>query len=142
MLDVKSAGKGFLPPRLTHAELAQIVSPADGLVVFCTDCSSTGQGALAMYMNGRWHTLSSNCLLPLPPVAGTHIPSYNQIVWNWNPVADASGYRWNTFNSFATATELGTATTYTEVSLACSLAYNRYIWAYNSCGNSTPVILT
>lgn len=141
ILDVKSSTKGFLPPRMTHADLAAIESPAEGLVVFCTNCAQNGLGALAMFMDGRWHTLSSNCLVPSPSTAGTHIPSYNQIVWNWTPVADAAGYRWSTINSFATATEMGTSTSYTEISLACSTAYTRYIWAYNSCGISGVLML-
>jgi uncharacterized protein (TIGR02145 family) len=36
---------------------------------------------------------------------------------------------------------MGTATTKTETGLACITAYTRYAWAYNACGNSTPVAL-
>jgi len=42
MLDVKSNSKGFLPPRMTHAELNAIVNPATGLIVYCTDCGENG----------------------------------------------------------------------------------------------------
>ena len=38
MLDVKSTNQGFLPPRMTRVELNAIITPADGLIVFCTDC--------------------------------------------------------------------------------------------------------
>lgn len=34
MLDVKSTSKGFLPPRLTQPQMAQIINPADGLMVY------------------------------------------------------------------------------------------------------------
>ncbi|MFT6338199.1 MAG: hypothetical protein ACI86M_003054 [Saprospiraceae bacterium] len=37
MLDVKSSNKGFLPPRMTAAEIGNIVSPANGLMVYNTD---------------------------------------------------------------------------------------------------------
>jgi uncharacterized protein (TIGR02145 family) len=36
---------------------------------------------------------------------------------------------------------MGTATANTETGLTCNTAYTRYIWAYNSCGNSMSVIL-
>ena len=35
-LDVSSTTKGFLPPRLTQAQILEIASPASGLIVFCT----------------------------------------------------------------------------------------------------------
>ena len=60
MLDVKSSGKGFLPPRMTHAEMATISAPADGLVVYCSDCGLNGLGALTMFMYGQWYTLGAS----------------------------------------------------------------------------------
>ena len=39
MLDVKSTDKGFLPPRMTEFQMNAIVSPPEGLMIFCTDCS-------------------------------------------------------------------------------------------------------
>ncbi|MDD7886276.1 FISUMP domain-containing protein [Flavivirga sp. 57AJ16] len=41
-LDVSSTNKGFLPPRLTETQMNGIVSPAEGLIVFCSDCSPKG----------------------------------------------------------------------------------------------------
>lgn len=37
MLDVKSSDKGILIPRMTEHEIASIISPADGLLAYCTD---------------------------------------------------------------------------------------------------------
>lgn len=37
-LDVSSTSKGFLPPRMTIVQRNGILSPALGLVIFCTDC--------------------------------------------------------------------------------------------------------
>jgi hypothetical protein len=37
VLDVASTTQGFLPPRMTNAQRTAIVSPAVGLIVYCTD---------------------------------------------------------------------------------------------------------
>jgi hypothetical protein len=36
---------------------------------------------------------------------------------------------------------MGTTTTKTETGLTCGTTYTRYVWAYNNCGNSTPLTL-
>lgn len=41
-LDVNSTTKGLLPPRMTQAQMNAIASPADGLMVYCTDCNPRG----------------------------------------------------------------------------------------------------
>ena len=142
MLDVKSTSKGFLPPRMNHAELNAIPSPADGLIVYCTDCGLNGLGALSLFMVGKWYTLSINTPIPMSPDAATHIASDTQIVWNWNVAAGALGYKWNTTLDYCTAADLGLATTKTETGLTCGINCTRYVWAYNSSGNSIPLTLT
>ena len=88
-------------------------------------------------------TLNQTTLInPSSPVAGTHTPSPTQIIWNWNTVPNATGYKWNTTNDYTTATDMGTAVTKTETGLTCNTAYTRYAWAYNTCGNSTPLSLS
>ena len=42
-----------------------------------------------------------------PPAAGVHVPSLTQIVWKWNSVAGATGYKWSTTNDFTTAIDMG-----------------------------------
>ena len=69
MLDVKSTVKGLLPPRMTHAELNAIVDPANGLIVYCTDCGPDGLGSLLIDMAGEWHALDINCMNPISPAA-------------------------------------------------------------------------
>ena len=41
-LDVTSTTKGFLPPRMTLTQMNAINSPATGLMVYCTDCTTEG----------------------------------------------------------------------------------------------------
>lgn len=38
-LEVASTTKGFLPPRMTNAQKNAIIDPAEGLIVYCTDCN-------------------------------------------------------------------------------------------------------
>lgn len=95
----------------------------------------------AQSAGGCWGTQGSATVSilssPSAPTATTHTPSATQIVWNWNSVAGASGYKWNTINDYASATDLGNVLTKTETGLVCETSYTRYIWAYNACGNST-----
>lgn len=51
MLDVKSTTKGFLPPRMDVTQRDAIVSPATGLIIFCSDCG--GADGQPQYYNGR-----------------------------------------------------------------------------------------
>ena len=141
-LDVKFSNKGLLPPRMTHTQLNAISGPADGLIVYCMDCGSNGSGTLTLFMAGTWYSISANCMNPIAPSSSTHVPSQNQVVWNWNAVANATGYKWNTTNNFATAIDMGANITKTETGLNCITSYSRYIWAYSACGTSVVTTLT
>lgn len=68
------------------------------------------------------------------PAAGTHVPSQAQVVWNWNTVSGATGYKWSTGNVYSGATDQGNVLTKTETGLTCNTAYTRYVWAYNASG--------
>lgn len=58
-LDVTSVdnNKGLLPPRMTMAQRNAIASPAEGLIISCTDCSVKG---LHQYINGAWQAMTSS----------------------------------------------------------------------------------
>ena len=79
--------------------------------------------------------------IPNAPDSGTHVPSGTQIIWNWAPVTGATGYKWNTTNDYATATDMGTDTSKTETGLIKHAAYTRFVWAYNTCGHSPATTL-
>ncbi|WP_396185930.1 FISUMP domain-containing protein [Flavobacterium sp.] len=54
MLDVSSTSKGFLPPRMTYEQKTAISSPAAGLMVWCTNCGTSGE---MQFFNGtNWVT--------------------------------------------------------------------------------------
>jgi len=142
ILDVKSTSKGLLPPRMTYDQLKVITSPANGLMVFCTDCGPDGLGTVAFHSNGVWFYFDANRIIPLPPAQGTHVSSKTQIIWNWNASAEATGYKWNTSDNFETATDLGNVTTKTETGLDCETNFTKYIWAYNNLGHSGSATFT
>jgi hypothetical protein len=136
-LDVKFTNKGFLLPRMTLEQRNAIASPANGLMVICTDCGTIG--AICIYLSGNW--VSVTLCNPPNPAAGTHVPSESQIIWNWNAAPNATGYKWNTTNNYNTATDMGTNTSKTETGLTGGSNYTRYIWAYNTCGVSAATTL-
>ncbi len=55
MLELNSTTSGFLPPRMTYSERDAINSPAEGLIIFCTNCIVKG---LNQYINGVWQTMT------------------------------------------------------------------------------------
>ncbi|MEI6434398.1 MAG: DUF1566 domain-containing protein [Bacteroidota bacterium] len=107
----------------------------------------TSNGAVFVSAYGKcWRSLGSYLginLLPLPanPVAGIHAPFQNQIIWNWNTVRGATGYKFNTVKDYSAATDLGTAVAKTETGLTSNTSYTRYVWAYFACGNSSATII-
>ena len=138
MLDVKSTTAGVLLPRLTLDQRNAIASPAEGLMVFCTDCGSNG--TLSIYSNSSWRTFSP-CTSPLPvPTENTITPG--QVIWKWNAVSGATGYKWGTTMSYSAATDMGSATSKTETGIVCGSTYSRYLWTYNTCGVSDMTILS
>jgi len=138
MLEVKSTTKGLLPPRMTTAERDLIQNPATGLQIF-----NTTTNCVEVYIYGIWQQMFCGvCPAPNPPTEGTHSPSATEIIWNWNSVAGADGYKWNTQNNYVAATDLGNTTTVTQTGLTCNTPYTIYVWAYNACGNSITLTLT
>ena len=70
-------------------------------------------------------------------------PTANQIVWKWKAYHEATGYKWNSTNDYATATDIGSELTYTQTGLTGATKYNAYVWVTTDCGYSqTPAILT
>jgi hypothetical protein len=112
-------------------------------VAFGTISGSIAVSEFGICGKGLGQSININLIMaPATPVAGVHVSSATQITWKWGSSSGATGYKFNTINNFATAMDLGTATSTTETGLTCLTSYMRYVWAYNACGNSTPAILT
>ena len=56
LVDITSTTSGLLPPRMTTAQRDAIASPADGLIIFCTDCTATdaSTGVSQTYSSSAW----------------------------------------------------------------------------------------
>ena len=69
--------------------------------------------------------------------------SSTKLSYEWDPVEGATGYKYNRTNSdynSAYTYDLGDETSCVIRGLACGRGYNVYIWAYNNCGHSEPLI--
>jgi uncharacterized protein (TIGR02145 family) len=134
ILDISSTSQGFLIPRLSTSQRNGIVLPATSLLIF-----NTTTNCFEAYVNGSWFSVSCPppCNPPASPVSSIQLPTSNSIVWNWNTVTGATGYKWGTLNLYSSATDNGANTSYTQIGLACNTLYSLFVWAYNSCGNSS-----
>lgn len=133
MLDISMANKGVLIPRLTTAQ-RDLILPVPGLVIY-----NSSENNIEFYNGSGWYKLSTNLIAS--PIAGTHLLTGTQIVWNWNTVLGATGYKWSTINDYNSATNMGTDTSKAETGLTPGIIYTRYIWAYNTCGISPVTTL-
>ena len=68
ILDVKSANKGFLPPRMTTEQRNAISSPAEGLLIFNTTMMS-----FDYYSGGKWRSFYGTTTSGVPVECGTKI---------------------------------------------------------------------
>ena len=69
------------------------------------------------------------------PTASTHTPYGTEIIWEWSDVSGATGYQWNTINTYpGVGINTVSNSSYLQSGLTCGAAYTLYVWAYNSCG--------
>jgi hypothetical protein len=135
-LDVDYTNKGFLPPRLNSAQRSTIPSPVPaGLTIYNTDVN-----CLQFYNGSVW--ICGGMCSPSAPTAGSHTATGTQITWVWNAVSGASGYKYNTSNTYSSATDLGNTLSYIQTGLTSNTPYTLYVWAYNECGASSSVTLS
>jgi uncharacterized protein (TIGR02145 family) len=145
LLDVDATGmnpkKGVLIPRMTTAERNAIPSPALSLLIF-----NLTTGCYEFWDGSSWIALQPcavGCIPPsVGPAAGTHTSTPTSITWVWGAVSTATAYYVNTTNNFATATNVGNTTSYTQSGLSCGQNYTLYVWAQNACGTSAVSTFT
>ena len=55
------------------------------------------------------------------PNGAAYVSTTNQIIWNWNAVAGATGYKYNTVNNLATAINNFDCLTFTQTGVELNL---------------------
>lgn len=75
-LEVNSSSSGFLPPRMTSQQRNSISNPAQGLVLYCTDCGTNGE--LEVYNGIGWTNVMGGSALA--PITTGQLLHY----WNFN----------------------------------------------------------
>lgn len=68
-LDVRSTSKGFLPPRMTSQQRDAISSPAQGLIIYCTNCGTNGE--VEVYNGITWANISGAAVAATLPILTT-----------------------------------------------------------------------
>jgi uncharacterized protein (TIGR02145 family) len=78
-LEVQSTTQGFLPPRMTEADRQDIITPAAGLIIYCTDCGSDGE--LQVYNGAAWTNLVGGVAAAGPAPTQSVINTFTQKEW-------------------------------------------------------------
>ena len=69
-LDVSSTTSGFLPPRMTYAQKTAISSPAAGLMVWCSNCGTSGE--IQVYNGTTWTNMIGGTAATDLVIGGTY----------------------------------------------------------------------
>jgi len=131
-LDLTSASRGFLPPRMNTASMLGITTPAAGLIVYNTDLH-----CMEFYADGAWQPLACSCpkLGTLGAIQGpTSVCAGTQVTYSVLPIPGASTYNWS-IDGNQSFTGQGTNTITLTVPVTGILTV--YLTAQNACGTSS-----
>ena len=148
IVDVSATNKALLLPRLTAEQRAGISSPANGLVIFCTNCGTNGE--MQIYSTNAWKNVLGNntttSFASLSTSAASDI-SYNTATAGGNITysetsVSAKGVCWSTSHNPTTSnskTTDGTGTgsfTSSITGLTANTTYYVRAYATNTAGTS------
>ena len=105
MLDIQSTSKGALVPRMTNAQRAAIATPANGLLVFCTDAPS------GFYYNSGTSSSPVWVILSAGALTGTGTTNYAAKWTSTNTLGNGLIYDNGTGVGIGTTTTLSNAFT-------------------------------
>ena len=142
VLEASSTTQGFLPPRMTRDQRNAIVTPAAGLIVWCTNCGTAGE--LQVNNGTSWTNLTggpASFAVPSPPTNPVATAGIAQASIAFTaPVSDGgsaiTGYTVTSSPGNFTATGAGSPLVVTG--LASNIAYTFTVVVTNAVGNSIP----
>jgi uncharacterized protein (TIGR02145 family) len=76
MLDIKSTNRGLLPPRMSEVERNAILTPTAGLIIWCSNCGSSGQ--LQVFNGNDWINMSEPIAFKTPSISTLSASSITQ----------------------------------------------------------------
>jgi hypothetical protein len=115
ILDVSSTSKGFLLPRMTQAQRDAITSPAAGLIMWCSDCSVTGE--VQVFNGTTWTNMTGGPAGATFPILSTGAVSSvtevsaisgGNITFDGGGAITARGVCWSTSTNPTTADSITT----------------------------------
>ena len=144
-LDITSTTKGLLPPRMTAAQRNAIATPAQGLIIYCTNCGANGEAQL--YNGSAWvnligGTASTENTVPGAPTITGLTSGDGQVYIAFTTPADNGGL---TITSYTATSNPGGHTgtlsqsgsgTITVTGLTNRTAYTFTVTATNTVGTS------
>lgn len=149
IVDVTATNKALLLPRLTSEQRAGISNPANGLVIFCTNCGTNGE--MQVYSSTAWKNVLGNTISASLPVLSTTAISnisytsvtaggditYSDATVTARGVCLSTSQNPTTSNtSFSIGTGTGVFSSSSITGLTINTAYYLRAYATNSAGTS------
>ena len=141
LVEIASATKGFLLPRVTFSQRNSI-TPTTGLQLYCTDCGS-GPGELQIYNGTLWSNASGSAASGLvfnPPINVVAIPGNTQALISFNSPTLTGGALITSYTVTASPggiTATGTSSPIRVYGLTEATAYTFSVVATNSNSDSS-----
>ena len=120
----------------------QVTTPNSNNIFLNYNSASLTVSAISKQAGLSVRCIRNDCEYLSPPTSGTHITSSTQIEWHWDAIPHATGYKYNTTNTFSTAIDIGNVTSFTQsVTNGTCGEFTLYVWAYSQCALSEVGIL-